>query len=84
MTDIITLPVVYENILPYIQALNNVKYLDEDDKKERCINFIIEILNKASIKRDLIIKVRTILINKDNIQGIINYMNTVIANNILD
>lgn len=79
---------VYKELIPYLAALNNISYLTDENKKERAIDFSVEILTKALNKynetikenekpeftRDFIIKARNIMTAKDDISQIIYYM----------
>ncbi len=80
---------VYMELIPYLEALNNISYLTDENKKERAIDFTVEILmkalnkynetlkenEKAEFTRDYIIKARNIMTTKDDIPQIIYYMN---------
>ena len=82
---------VYMELIPYLEALNKISYLTDLDKKERAVDFTIEILVKAlnkyndSLKeneksdftRDYITRVRNIITTKDNVSQIIQYMTCV-------
>lgn len=73
---------VFESILPAVIAIKESSD-DENTKKENAVNFIIGSLcqrrsddnNETNISRQFISKVRTIVTNKDDIDGIIKYLN---------
>lgn len=82
---------VYDQLIPFLEGLNRVTYLTDIDKRDRAVDFTIEILIKALNKynetlkeneksdftREYITKVRNIISTKDNVSQIIQYMKCV-------
>lgn len=73
-------------VLPAVMDIRNLD-LDEDTKKENAMNLVISCLCKKrnacpnevnSISQRYITKVRTIMNNKDDIDGIIKYLRNAI------
>lgn len=88
--DIYSATSVFIEVLPAVVAIKNLD-LDEDTKKETAINIIIESLCKRrnecadnsdtvlnSISHNYITKVRKIISTKEDIDGIIKYLNSAI------
>lgn len=84
-----TASAVYMEVIPFLEALNNITYLTDEDKKEHAIDFTVEILNKAKpiedadpkeyqLYREYITKARNIMSTKDDVKQIIYYMNCTI------
>lgn len=82
---------VYDQLVPFLECLNKVTYLTDIDKRDRAVDFTIEILIKALNKhnetlneneksdftREYITKVRNIISTKDNVSQIVQYMKCV-------
>lgn len=82
---------VYNQLIPFLEGLNRVTYLTDLDKRDRAVDFTIEILIKALNKhieelqeneksdftREYITRVRNIISTKDNVSQIIQYMKCV-------
>ncbi len=82
---------VYNQLIPFLEGLNRVTYLTDLDKRDRAVDFTIEILIKALNKhteelqeneksdftREYITRIRNIISTKDNVSQIIQYMKCV-------
>lgn len=88
--DIYSATSVFIEVLPAVVAIKNLD-LEEDMKKDTAVNLIIESLCKRrrdcteksdqvinGISHNYITKVRKIVSNKEDLDGIINYLNSAI------
>ena len=82
--DIFSTTALFEEILPNIIAIRDSSD-DDYNKKENAINYIVENLckrrnddpnDRKGISRSCISKIRSIISHKEDVDGIIRYMNS--------